>query len=127
MKNPLAKFFTVKEEDGVREPMLDSVVDVKAPHEWSLVGRSYAPPIRNIPQQLTDIAALERAMFGVTTLLFVDLSTGELHREQMVGSDENQLQSLLEKAENYGIQYIPHNGKRFAIALVPSEEKISLN
>lgn len=104
------------------KPATETMLRVR--HEWNLVGRSYAPPTRNIPQQLTDAVQLERAMFGVTTLLFIDQISGELRKEELIGSDENQLETMLDKADNYGIQYIPYNNKRFAIAMVPSDETL---
>ena len=130
MENLINKFKKKKTEVD-SDTVLPAVISNEdefagARHEWTLVGRSYAAPVRNIPQQLTDIPTLERAMFGVTTLVFLDSLTGTIRKEQLIGSDENQLPSYLEKAENYGIQYIPYNGKKFAIALVPSEETISV-
>ncbi len=91
-------------------------------HDWQLVSRSYAPPVKQVSEQLTDVKLLERAMFGVTTLLFIDSITGELKKEEILGSDENQLFDMLDKSQKYGIQYIVHNSNKFAIALVPSEE-----
>lgn len=90
-------------------------------HQWQLIARSYAPPVQHIPEHLTDIALVARAMFGVTTILLQDEFSGEIRKEEILGSDENQLAVILDKAERYGMQYIPFNGKSFAVALVPPE------
>lgn len=90
-------------------------------HDWQLVARSYAPPARQIPPQVTDRDILDRAMFGVTTLLWQDMITGQTKKEEMLGSDENQLYDILEKVNKYGLQHIDYSGKKFAIAEVPVE------
>lgn len=94
------------------------------PRDWQLIARSYAAPIRQIPESLQDVGLAEKAMFGVTTILLQDTITGDIRKEEIVGSDENQLYLILEKAKQFGIQYINYNGERFAIAVVPKEENL---
>lgn len=92
-------------------------------HDWQLVAKSYAPPIKDVTN-ISDPKLLEKALFGVTTLLWSCTLTGDTKVEEMIGSDENHLQEVLERAEKYGMQYIPYNGKKFAVAVVPSDEPL---
>ena len=98
--------------------------DIKQPRNWQIIARAYAAPVGQIPENLQDIALVEKLMFGVTTLLLQDELTGEIRKEIIIGSDENQLFNILEKARQYGMQYINYNGERFAIATVPVEENL---
>ena len=94
-------------------------------HDWQLVAKSYAPPIKDTTN-ISDPKLMEKALFGVTTLLWQCTITGQTKIEEMIGSDENHLHDILERAEKFGMQYVPYNGKKFAIALVPSEEVVPL-
>lgn len=91
-------------------------------HEWQLVATTYAPPIKNIQPNVTDTHLLEKALFGVTTLIWECKITGEVRTEEVIGSTGNQLEEILDKAEQYGMQTISHNGNKFAIALVPQDD-----
>lgn len=86
-------------------------------HDWQLIAKSYAPTTK--PLEGADAATVSKAMFGVTTLLWQDMVTGDIRKEEMLGSDENQLEALLTKCAQYGMQYVEHNGKQFAVAEVP--------
>lgn len=92
-------------------------------HDWQLVAKSYAPPIKDV-SNITDAKILEKALFGVTTLLWSCTLTGDTKVEEMIGSDENHLHEVLERADKFGMQYIPYNGKKFAVAVVPSDEPL---
>lgn len=96
----------------------------KSKHQWELVGKTYAPPKEAL--NITDPKTQEKALFGVTTLLWVCALTGETRKEEMIGSDDSQLTTLCEKAEKYGMQYVMNNGKQYALALVPPEENLPL-
>ena len=98
--------------------------DVQQPRNWRLIAKSYAAPVQHIPETLQDIKLVEKAMFGITTILLQDELTGDIRKEEIVGSDENQLFNILERARQFGMQYINYNGERFAIATVPVEENL---
>lgn len=65
---------------------------------------------------------MPKALFGVTTILLQDTNSGEIRKEEILGSDENQLYGLLDKTSAQGIQYVNYNGKRYAIAEVPVDD-----
>lgn len=74
---------------------------------WQLISKSYAPPRRSnsglegLPKDVQ-----ERALFGVTVYLWQDKNTGELRKEELLGSDEPMLDELFLKVKQYGPQYI---------------------
>lgn len=92
-------------------------------HDWQLVAKSYAPPIKDV-SNINDPKILEKALFGVTTLLWSCTITGDTKVEEMIGSDENHLHDVLERAKKFGMQYVPYDGEKYAIALVPSDEPL---
>ena len=85
-------------------------------HIWKIVGKTYAPPINlaginiQIPEK-----PLEKAMFGITTLLW-ECPCGETKKEELLGSDEDLLESLVNKADKIGPQFIERVGKTFIIS-----------
>ena len=100
--------------------------DIKQPRSWQIIARTYASPVGQIPENLQDIALVEKLMFGITTLLLQDELTGDIRKEEIIGSDENQLYTMLEKSKQFGMQYIDYNGDRFAIAPVPVSEDLQV-
>ncbi len=125
MYNPFKSkaFETPPSEDFLQEAVEPQFSELEN-HQWQLIARSYAPPAQYIPETLQDAKLVEKAMFGVTTILLQDINTGAIRKEEILGSDENQLFVILDKADRYGMQYIPFNGKRFAVALVPPEDNV---
>lgn len=89
-------------------------------HQWNLFSKTYAAPKpanEYIPEK-----SFERVIFGVTTFLWQCLACGVLKHEESLGSDDNQLAEVLDRADRLGIQYVNYNNKRFGIAMVPKEE-----
>lgn len=89
----------------------------KHQHIWTIVGKTYAPPTNLNLSTNTNMPAtvLEKAMFGVTTLLW-DCPCGDTKREELLGSDEDLLEALINKADKIGPQFIDRNGKSFIIS-----------
>lgn len=89
-------------------------------HNWNLFSKTYAAPkpaSEHIPEP-----SFERVIFGVTTFMWECLNCGIVRQEQALGSDDNQLAEVLDRADRLGIQYVNYNGKKFGIALVPQSE-----
>jgi hypothetical protein len=99
-----------------------SLLNSQKPKQWELIARSYTPPIKDVGVDRVGPDVMPKALFGLTTILLQDINSGEIRKEELLGSDENQLYGLLEKTAVQGIQYVNYNGKRFAIAEVPAEE-----
>ena len=96
---------------------------VREKHQWQLVSRSYATPVKSydginlerIPQDLA-----EKMMLGVTTYLWECLLTGDIRTEEILGSDSDILSELLTKVKQYGNQVIKdETGVTFTISLLP--------
>jgi len=96
--------------------------ELKHTHMWKIVGKTYAPPS---PLQITaelegsvhiDNETVQKALFGVTTLLWECSSCGETKREELLGSDEDLLESVINKAEKIGPQFVDRRGKSFIIS-----------
>jgi hypothetical protein len=74
----------------------------------------YAPPrkdIQNVPAQL-----IEKALFGVTTLVWECKLTGETKKEEVLGSDENQLEEICANAATFGPQYVEMGDGMYIVA-----------
>jgi hypothetical protein len=89
----------------------------KHEHVWKIIGKTYAPPSNVNLQKLQNVsgASLEKAMFGVTTLLW-ECVCGETKKEELLGSDDDLLESLIDKAEKIGPQFVDRRGKRFIVS-----------
>lgn len=103
-----------------RESLLKKISfpeESKHQHLWKIFGKTYAPPtnlnltnVQNIPSEI-----IERAMFGLTTLLW-ECNCGETKREELLGSDEDLLESLIDKADKIGPQFVERRGKSFIVS-----------
>lgn len=83
-------------------------------HAWELISKTYAAPqttIQGIPQTL-----VEKALFGVTVLLWECNVCHELRKEEVLGTDENQLDTVLANAELLGPQYLERATGMFIVA-----------
>ena len=98
----------------------DTVLEVPEPQiekTWELVAKTYAPPLRTFNKEIDDMATLQKVLFGVTTCVWQCAQTGEIRKEEILGSDESQLRDILEKVDRAGgaLQYIKENNKIYAI------------
>ena len=87
-------------------------------HEWDLISKTYAPPVKNITlnQNGVEKDIMEKTLFGVTVILWQCLVCKDLRKEEMLGSDENTLDELIVKSEEYGPQFIEREGKIYVVA-----------
>ena len=88
-------------------------------HEWEVVSKTYAPPAKNISvnNSQVDKDTVEKTLFGITTILWQCLVCKDFRKEEMLGSDENTLEEMITKAEEYGPQFIERDGgKVYVIA-----------
>ena len=102
------------------EPKEKKVIEKRPTHQhiWKIIGKAYAPPTNlsfsngqmQIPPQ-----TFEKAMFGVTTLLW-ECGCGETKKEELLGSDEDLLESLIDKADKIGPQFVERRGKSYIVS-----------
>lgn len=87
-------------------------------HEWEVVSKTYASPVKNIAlnQNGQEKDLLEKTLFGVTVILWNCMVCKDFRKEEMLGSDENMLDELIAKAEEYGPQFIDRDGKIYVVA-----------
>lgn len=84
-------------------------------HKWSIVTKTYAAPIVP-PATISDAATLEKSLFGVTSYMQQCEFCGSLRKQEMLGTDENQLDTIIENVEREGMQYIKRNGNVYGLA-----------
>lgn len=104
-----------------------TIRDLPVEHDWELISRTYSPP-RKDAAALSQLGlkddVLQKALSGVTTYLWQCKNTGELRTEELLGSDKDELEELVEKVDRGGMQYIRMNGNVYAIAKwVPPQDK----
>lgn len=125
MKNLIHKLFT-KEEVSGKEAILPPEGNGLPPeskdckHQWQLVAKSYAAPIRanGVPIASED----PRVLFGVTTCVWHCAVCGVSYRDELLGTDENRWEDIVDKVEKFGMQYIKVGTTVFAVAKwVPPE------
>lgn len=78
-------------------------------HQWQLITRSYAAPISSFDGIALDKLSTEmvqKLSLGVTTYVWECSLTGDIRKEEVLGSDSDTLQDILNKANQYGKQVI---------------------
>lgn len=110
----------IKERKGVAKIVPDSKPKEREipghQHVWKVIGKTYAPPTNlNLSSNQMSERSIERAMFGLTTLLW-ECTCGETKREELLGSDEDLLESVINKADKIGPQFVERNGKSYIIS-----------
>ena len=85
-------------------------------HAWQLDAKTYAPPRKEISNEGLEKDTLEKLYFGVTTLLWECTKCGATRKEEILGTDENQLLDIFDKVEKYGMQYVKEGNNIFAVA-----------
>ena len=88
-------------------------------HQWVLFSKSYASPVKNIQDlNLKNInpELAEKLLLGFTTYLWECTLTGDIRKEEFIGSDSPVLEDLMFKVQFFGPQYIKdENGKTFIL------------
>lgn len=90
--------------------------------DWELISKTYAAPIGSIPTTDMPDQVLEKALMGVTTMFFKCQICQTFLKEEVLGSDENQVENLLDKVDAMGPQYLYKGTETYMIGLVPKEE-----
>ena len=108
----------ILQQKEVKQPQ---IAPVNHEHKFTLLLKTFAPPVRDLPNPIDP--TMERAIFGVTTLLW-ECPCSITKKEEVLGSDEDQLEDLFNKATLYGPQYIQRDTNTFVIAkyLVPPQQ-----
>lgn len=112
MKNLFKNFLEEEAEEPQQViPMLPACT-----HDWKLFSKTYAPPRRDAKVEGMEQEVAEKSLLGVTTYLWECKVCSKIRKEEMLGSDEQQLQELCEKVDKFGMQYITQDDKTYAIA-----------
>lgn len=86
-------------------------------HQWDLILKNYAAPkpeflnLENLDRETS-----EKILFGVTILLWKCVLCEQTRKEEVIGTDENQLDEMLGKVILYGPQYVQKDGVTFVLA-----------
>lgn len=119
MKNLIKKLFKNSPAD---QPLVldNSEIISECKHQWQLVAKSYAAPIRSNGVPIT--SEDPRVLFGVTTCIWHCAVCGVSYRDELLGTDENRWEDIVDKVEKFGMQYIKVGTTVFAVAKwVPPE------
>ena len=80
-------------------------------HEWNIILKTSVPPAKT-PAKIEDVseALVEKSLFGMTVILWQCVVCANTKQEAVLGTDEQPLDLLLEKVEQFGPQYIQKPG-----------------
>ena len=92
-----------------------SLFQSECQHKWNIITKTYAAPTAT-PAGVTDRDTLEKALFGVSSYMQQCEHCGELRKQEMLGTDENQLSTVIANVEREGMQYITVNENVYAVA-----------
>lgn len=89
-------------------------------HQWELAAKTYAPPVKKTvnayANTATEAQLSERMQFGVTVLLFQCTLCKNFVKEEMLGTDIDVLEDLIEKVESFGPQLVQHGNEAYVIS-----------
>ena len=85
-------------------------------HQFEIIMKTYAPPSPKADMINISSGLSEAVVFGITTLLFKCLICSELKQEEVLGTDEQPLDAVLNKADLYGPQYIQKDNITYVVA-----------
>ena len=105
-------------EPATIPPMYSEAVEEDHKHDWDLFSKTYGKALEDIDVGQAGLpqALVEKMLFGVTTLLWKCVLCSETKKEEVLGTDESQLDDLFVKATNFGPQYIQKDGLTFVIS-----------
>ena len=84
-------------------------------HEWHIVNRSYAAPVRDfsdIDLMKLPLTIIQKITLGVTTYILECALTGDRKTEEILGSDRDTLDDVLSKVNQYGKRIIRDSNDR---------------
>lgn len=97
----------VPQEVVVHTPKIES----RHLHKWELTAQTYAPPREKVDN--LSGSSLEKAMFGVTSLLWECPTCGESKKEELLGSNGNSFEDLVIKVGRMGTQLVEFGGETY--------------
>ncbi len=84
---------------------------------WVITDVVIADP-QPVPSELKEKLTpkvIEKLLLGTTTYVWEDQDTGEIHKEEFLGSNETPLKQALDRADQWGKYDIQYGNKRFVI------------
>ncbi len=103
-------------KDNFTIPSMATVVPPEThTHQHEIIMKTYAPPNKTADIKGSESVAQE-LLFGITTLLFKCLLCSDLKQEKVLGTDEQPLDEILNKANLYGPQYIQKDNVTYVVA-----------
>lgn len=116
-KQPAQRKETVMDELEIPKISMPPLPDHM--HQWEMAMKTYAPAQKSLAQEALkagSVDLVQKMIFGLTVLLWKCVVCSESKQEEIIGSDENQLDEVFNKVDLYGPQYIQKEGVTFIIA-----------
>lgn len=108
-------FKSSKDQEFTIPSMVPPVPPETHTHQFEIIMKTYAPPNPRVDVKNSESLSQE-VLFGITTLLFKCLICSELKQEKVLGTDEQPLDAVLNKADLYGPQYIQKENVTYVVA-----------
>ncbi len=108
----IQQFLKLFQDEQPTEPVKSG----ECSHQWEFATKTYAPAIRPIANSNIDLKILQKMLFGVTTYMWQCKHCGASRIEEMLGTDENRLDDILDKVDKFGMQYVKERGNVYGIA-----------
>lgn len=84
-------------------------------HSWDIITKTYAPPRKDLQGGNFSESLQEKLLFGVTTLLSECTICHERLVEELIGTDEQVLEEIMDKADAFGPQYVNRGDSTYVI------------
>ncbi len=94
-------------------------------HSFELIAKTIAEPSR-ILLKSPDGFIPGSAVVGCTTYLWECSDCGQLRKEQLLGSEESTLATILQKVDEQGPVGITREGKKYLVGVVEEEKPLPI-
>jgi len=128
MKWSLFKETPQPEDEEIKD--IDIVKEETHVHDWRLIAKTYGVPRRDIGytnNHSFSEGIIQRTLFGVTTLVWECVICRIIRKEELLGSEGNRLDDILDQVESRGVpQYVQRSGITFVIGRYQQQDMIPL-
>lgn len=88
-------------------------------HNWEIISKTYSGPRKLVGGANLSEEAIQKFSFGVTTLLWECASCREMKKEELLGTDENPLETYMDSARDVGPQVINRDDEQYILMYYP--------
>lgn len=84
-------------------------------HDWELISKTYAAPRKQFESSNLNQETIQKFSFGVTSFLWECSLCREMKKEELLGTDENPLETYMNSARDIGPQVLNRDEEQYIL------------